>query len=122
MFQGLRTVVYKVDDIEKAKEWYQKMLGLAPYFDEEFYVGFNVGGYELGLDPDMTEVTRGNGHVAYWGVSNAEDAYTSLLEKGAEAHEEPKDVGGGIMVAAVKDPFGNIFGIIENPHFKGETS
>jgi len=120
MFLGLRTVVYKVDDISKAKEWYQKMLGFAPYFDEAFYVGFSVGGYELGLDPDMTDVTRGNNHVAYWGVQNAEDAYASMLEKGAEAHEEPKDVGGGIIVATVKDPFGNIFGMIENPGFKLE--
>jgi lactoylglutathione lyase len=119
MFQGLRTVVYKVDDIKQAKEWYQKMLGQAPYFDEVFYVGFSVGGYELGLDPDMAGVTRGNNHVAYWGVKNAEEAYAAMLEKGAEADEEPKDVGGGIIVASVKDPFGNIFGMIENPHFKG---
>jgi|ERR1041384_7523948 predicted enzyme related to lactoylglutathione lyase len=120
MFKGLRTVVYKVDDIGQAKEWYQKMLGIAPYFDEAFYAGFSVGGYELGLDPDMAGVTRGNNHIAYWGVPNCEDAYASMLEKGAEPHEEPKDVGGGIIVATVKDPFGNIFGIIENPFFKGE--
>lgn len=119
MFQGLRTVVYKVDDIKKAKEWYQKMLGIAPYFDEVFYVGFSIGGYELGLDPDMAGVTRGNNRVAYWGVKNAEEAYSAMLEKGAEGNEAPKDVGGGIIVATVKDPFGNIFGMIENPFFKG---
>lgn len=118
MFQGLRTVVYKVDDLKKAKEWYQKMLGIAPYFDEVFYVGFSVGGYELGLDPDMEGVERGNNHVAYWGVANCEDAYNTMIERGAESDEEPKDVGGGIVVASVKDPFGNIFGMIENPHFK----
>jgi predicted enzyme related to lactoylglutathione lyase len=119
MFQGLRTVVYKVDDIALAREWYVKMLGIEPYFDEPFYVGFTVGGYELGLDPDMSGVTRGNGHVAYWGVSNCEDACSTMVERGAEPHEEPKDVGGGIIVASVRDPFGNIFGMIENPHFKG---
>jgi lactoylglutathione lyase len=108
-----------VDNIAKAKEWYQKMLGIAPYFDEVFYVGFSVGGYELGLDPDMEGVERGNNHVAYWGVKNAEEAYAALLEKGAEGNEEPKDVGGGIIVATVKDPFGNVFGMIENPFFKG---
>jgi predicted enzyme related to lactoylglutathione lyase len=119
MFKGLRTVVYKVDDIEQARAWYKKMLGIDPYFDEAFYVGFSVGGYELGLDSDMTSVTRGNNHVAYWGVDNCEDTWATLMERGAEPHEEPKDVGGGIMVATVKDPFGNIFGMIENPHFKG---
>lgn len=119
MIQGLRTVVYKVDDITQAKSWYSKMLSISPYFDEPFYVGFNVGGYELGLDPDMTGVTRGNNHVAYWGVANCEGAYADMLEKGAEPHEEPNDVGGGIIVASVKDPFGNVFGIIENPFFKG---
>ena len=59
MFQGLRTVIYHVDDLEKAKAWYGKALKIKPYFDKPFYVGFNVGGYELGLDPDMTGVKRG---------------------------------------------------------------
>ena len=53
MFLGLRTVVYKVSDLGRAKAWYTKVLGIEPYFDEPFYVGFNVGGYELGLDPDI---------------------------------------------------------------------
>jgi predicted enzyme related to lactoylglutathione lyase len=119
MIKGIRTVIYKVDDVTKAKEWYQRVLGVAPYFDQPFYVGFNIGGYELGLDPDMTGVTRGNNEVGYWGVDNCEDAYNSMLERGAEAFEEPKDVGGGIIVATVKDPFGNVLGLIENPFFKG---
>lgn len=117
MFLGLRTALYKVDDLEVAKEWYSKVLGIEPYFDEPFYVGYSVGGFELGLDPDMSGVTRGNHHVAYWGVENAESAVERLAELNVEAHESLTEVGQGIKVATFKDPFGNIFGLIENPHF-----
>ena len=119
MFQGLRTAIYHVDDIERAKSWYSSILGIEPYFNEPFYVGFNVGGYELGLQPgENTTDDKAQGTVAYWGVSNAEAALSRVIKLGASKHEEVQDVGGGIKVATVKDPFGNIFGIIENPHFK----
>ena len=120
MFQGLRTVIYHVDDLQKAKEWYSRVLGVRPYFDEPFYVGFNIGGYELGLDPNMKGVTKGSNVVAYWGVKDAKGAYKRVQELGGEKHSDPQDVGGGIIVATVTDPFGNVFGIIENPHFKVE--
>jgi predicted enzyme related to lactoylglutathione lyase len=118
-FLGLRTVVYKVADLTRAKEWYRKATGIDPYFDQPFYVGFNIGGYELGLDPDVEKQQPGaGGATAYWGVSNAEAAYARLLEAGARPHVPLQDVGDGIRVASVLDPFGNVFGIIENPHFK----
>ena len=124
MFLGLRTAAYHVADIEKAKEWYSSILGFAPYFDQPFYVGFNVGGYELGLQPTDADATnkadKADGAVAYWGVADAAAALAMLLKKGATAHEDLQDVGEGIKVAAVKDPFGNIFGVIENPNFKLE--
>src|SRR4051812_40642009 len=117
MFQGLRTAIFKVSDLDKAKAWYSEVLGFAPYFDEPFYVGYSVGGFELGLDPDMTDVARGNNHIAYWGVENAEAACSRLSALDIEPHEPIQEVGGGIKVATFKDPFGNIFGLIENPHF-----
>ena len=121
MFLGLRTVIYYVDDIDKAKEWYTAILGFGPYFDEPFYVGFNVGGYELGLHPGGGDSSgKAAGVVAYWGVENAEAAFARVLELGGSRHEEVQDVGGGIKVASIKDPFGNVFGIIENPNFKLE--
>jgi predicted enzyme related to lactoylglutathione lyase len=118
MLLGLRTVVYHVDDLEKAKEWYTALLGFGPYFDQPFYVGFNVGGYELGLDPDLSKVIKGGGTQAYWGVKDARESYERLLELGARPLMEATNVGEGIVVASVTDPWGNIFGIIENPHFK----
>ena len=117
MILGLRTAMYHVDDLEKAKAWYAQVVGIKPYFDEPFYVGFNVGGYELGLNPDASKVTRGGSTFAYWGVEDVRAEYQRLLELGAKQHEEVQDVGDGILVATVTDPWGNIFGIIENPHF-----
>lgn len=119
MFQGLRTGIYHVSDIERGKQWYSKVLGMEPYFDQPFYVGYNVSGYELGLQPvESASGERSDGAVAYWGVENAEAAFQKLIELGATAHELVRDVGEGIKVATVKDPFGNVLGIIENPHFK----
>ena len=119
MFLGLRTGIYHVSDIAKARDWYSSILGFAPYFDEPFYVGFNVGGYELGLQPSQSESSnKAEGVAAYWGVDDAAAALKHLLEQGATPHEDVQDVGGDIKVATVKDPFGNIFGVIENPHFK----
>src|SRR3982751_652651 len=106
MFLGLRTAVYYVDDVAKARDWYAGVLGVQPYFDEPFYVGFNVGGFELGLHPvEDKPINRGDVAVAYWGVENADDALARLLSAGATKYEDVQDVGGGIKVASVRDPF-----------------
>jgi predicted enzyme related to lactoylglutathione lyase len=118
MFLGLRTAIYHVDDIDKGKHWYSEVLGVKPYFDQPFYVGFNVAGYELGLQPDGDTADKATGSVAYWGVADCAAACRRILELGATIHEPVSDVGEGIKVATVKDPFGNVFGLIENPHFK----
>jgi len=116
-FQGLRTVLYHAPDLEKAKAWYTQVLGAGPYFDQPFYVGFNVSGFELGLDPNSTAAGKG-GSVVYWGVGDAEKAFARLISLGATENAPVQDVGEGIKVAAVLDPFGNVFGIIENPNFQ----
>ena len=115
---GLRTVIYRGPDLARAKDWYTDVLGFPPYFEEPFYVGFNVGGYELGLDPNATGAAEMAGAVAYWGVTNAEEAFRRLLSLGAKECSGLQDVGEGIRVASVIDPFGNTFGIIENPNFR----
>ena len=116
MLLGLRTAIYRTPDLAAGKLWYTKALGFGPYFDQPFYVGFNVGGYELGLLPDATQSTVG----VYWGVKDIAAVHTRLLELGAEPRTEITDVGEGIRAADVLDPFGNVFGIIENPGFKSE--
>jgi len=118
VLQGLRTVIYGVNDLEKAKDWYALVLSQQPYFAEPFYVGFNVGGFELGLDPDVANVKQGNNAVAYWGVADARAAHGRLLGLGARENSPVHDVGGGILVGSVLDPFGNVLGVIQNPHFK----
>lgn len=121
---GLRTVIYRVADLAAAKTWYNKVLGLEPYFDQPFYVGFNVGGFELGLVPfEDSQTVRSadaapGGVTAYWGVHNVQESFDRLLESGAVPHERPQNVGGQIVVATVIDPWGNPFGIIYNPDFK----
>jgi catechol 2,3-dioxygenase-like lactoylglutathione lyase family enzyme len=119
MFQGLRTTIYHVPDLAAAKEWYVSLLGVPPYFDEPFYVGFNVGGFELGLAPCETSDPEGESErtLTYWGVPDADTALDRLLTSGATVREPVTDVGDGIKVASVISPSGNIVGIIENPHF-----
>ena len=116
---GLRTTIYKVSDMEKAKKWYSDFLGFEPYFDEPFYVGFNVAGYELGLQPEEEGegAEKADSVITYWGVENVSESYQALISLGAKPHEEPTEVGGGIIVASLKDPWANIIGLIFNPHF-----
>lgn len=116
MILGMRTVIYGVTDLAKAKEWYSAAFGIEPYFDEPYYVGFNVGGYELGLDPNASSTGAG-GCTAYWGVDNAEETVAHMESIGGTVQSPVNEVGEGIKVAAVLDPFGNHVGIIENPHF-----
>jgi predicted enzyme related to lactoylglutathione lyase len=119
MFLGLRTATYDVKDLAKAKGWYGAVLGIQPHFDEPYFVGFNVGGYELGLVPsEAVGPQRLPAGLAYWGVQDAHAAYKRLLELGATPQAEVQDVGDGILVGAVHDPFGNVLGVIQNPHFK----
>jgi predicted enzyme related to lactoylglutathione lyase len=121
MFLGLRTAVYQVKDIARAKEWYAKVLGVQPYFDQPFYVGFNVNGYELGLVPvEHASAKRTASGIAYWGVADAHAAYKRLLESGATEQEPIQDVGDGVLIGAVHDPFGNVLGVIQNPNFKAQ--
>ena len=119
---GLRTTIYKVNDLQAAKAFYSKAFMTEPYFDESFYVGFNVGGFELGLQPDDTPlVERGDNVVSYWGVNDIHTEFQRFLEMGAIEHEPPMNVGGEIIVATVKDIWGNVIGLIYNPHFSVGT-
>jgi predicted enzyme related to lactoylglutathione lyase len=113
---GLATVIYPVSDLDRAKAWYAEAFGTKPYFDQPFYVGFEIAGYELGLVPDEGRPGP-DGGVAYWRVDEIDAAVARFVKAGAPIVSEAKDVGDGIKVATVADPFGNSIGLIENPHF-----
>jgi len=120
-FRGLRTAKYAARDLAAAKDWYARVLGQAPYFDEPFYVGFSVEGFELGIVPqesDPPPATGQEGGVAYWGVADAGAAAAHLEALGATVVEPVQDVGGGIRIGALRDPFGNFLGVIQNPDFR----
>jgi predicted enzyme related to lactoylglutathione lyase len=115
---GLRTAIYHVPDLARAREWYRRAFEIDPYFDEPFYVGFNIGGYELGLDPNPEAGKPGpGGVVAYWGVKDIDAAVRHFTSAGGVVTHAVQDVGEGIKVATIGDPFGNQIGLIENPHF-----
>ncbi len=117
--QGLRTCIYLVNDLTQATEWYSDAFKVQPYFNEPFYVGFSIGGYELGLQPsEVTANEKNSGSKTYWGVNDVHKEYARLIELGATEHGVPTNVGGEIVVASVLDPWGNLLGIIYNPDFK----
>jgi predicted enzyme related to lactoylglutathione lyase len=114
MTSGMKTVIYPVKDIAAAKQLYGKLLGVAPDMDEAYYVGFGVDGQQVGLDP--------NGHgkgmtgpVGYWHVDDISESLEALLEAGAETQQPINDVGGGRLVATVKDADGNVIGLLQDP-------
>ena len=117
MIAGLATVIYRVTDLARAKAWYSSAFQQAPYFDQPFYVGFSIGGYELGLDPDPSGGNRPRRQRRLL----ARGVYR--LRRGALCRLRRSRCGGraggrrGIKVATVSDPFGNLIGLIENPHF-----
>lgn len=113
---GLRTVIYPAPDLDAAKGWWSDLLGLRPYFDQPFYVGFEVGGYELGLLPDADP---SDGALTYWGVDDVAAAVADAVAVGAQVHTPASDVGDGIVTATVRTPQGTILGLIKNPHFSG---
>jgi predicted enzyme related to lactoylglutathione lyase len=110
MTEGIKTIIYPVTDLVKAKKLYAELLGAEPYADETYYVGFNVEGKDVGLDPNGHSQGM-TGPVVYWQVNDIEQSMKALLDAGAEAQQEAKDVGGGLLIASVKDADGNVIGL-----------
>ncbi|MBI1222987.1 MAG: VOC family protein [Bacteroidetes bacterium] len=121
MILGLRTCIYSVPNLREAIAWYNRAFQVEPYFNESFYAGYSVGGYELGLIPVETETqVKGHPAITYWGVDNVEKEYQHFISLGAKPIEEPTHVGGDIVVASVRDPWGNAIGLIYNPEFEAK--
>jgi predicted enzyme related to lactoylglutathione lyase len=114
MTAGVKTIIYPVKDIAKAKALFTALLGVEPYADEPYYVGFKDAGQDIGLDP--------NGHskglagpVPFWHVDDIQESLAALLGAGAETLQEVQDVGNGRLIASVKDAEGNQIGLIQDP-------
>lgn len=114
-FLGLRTIIYPTQDIAASKRWWADFLGVAPYYDEPYYVGFNVGGYEIGLNPGAEMAL---GAVTYIGVDSIVDGLARAKAHGSTVISGIEDVGEGISITHLVSPTGDRFGLIVNPHFK----
>ena len=114
MNQGIRTVIYPVKDIAQAKTLYSKLLGVEPYADEAYYVGFRVGDQDIGLYPNGHKQGM-TGPVGYFHVSDIQQSLQALVDAGAHVQQEVKDVGGGKLIASVKDADSNIIGLLQFP-------
>ncbi|MFG2089497.1 MULTISPECIES: VOC family protein [unclassified Spirillospora] len=131
MLRGFATISFWADDVEAAKDWYAELLGTQPYFSvpgpdgRAGYYEFRIGDYqhELGLIDNRFRPggadARPGGAVMYWHVDDLEAAVERLLSMGATAHEKitERGEGTGFVTASVVDPFGNILGVMTNPHY-----
>jgi predicted enzyme related to lactoylglutathione lyase len=111
MNTGIHTVIYPVGDIARAKALYQSLLGVEPYVDEPYYVGFRLGDQEFGLDPNGLHQVM----TTYYDVDDIEGLLGRLRESGASQQGEVRDVGGGKLVVTLTDPDGNVFGLSQEP-------
>jgi catechol 2,3-dioxygenase-like lactoylglutathione lyase family enzyme len=112
---GLRTVIYPAPDLTAATQWWSELLGVRPYFEEPFYVGFEQAGYELGLLPTADPA---DGALTYWAVDDVSASMAQAIELGAVEHGPATEVGDGIVTGTVRTPGGAILGLIYNPHFR----
>ena len=110
MNKGIRTVVYPVKNIAKAKALFRVLLGKEPYADDPYYVGFKIGKLDIGLDPNGHK----EGMTVYYEVDDIKTSLQSLLDAGAQQLQEIKDVGGGRLIASAKDADGNIIGLLQD--------
>jgi len=125
--RGLTTIVYQAADLDAATRWYSEFLGIEPYLRRAgFYAEFRLGDYqhELGIIAHeamgmigAAHGTEPGGVVTYWHVDDVDATLQRLYDLGAREHQPPRDFGDGFVGASVIDPFGNVLGIMRNPHY-----
>jgi predicted enzyme related to lactoylglutathione lyase len=108
--EGIKTVIYPASDLARAKAAFSAVLGAAPDMDEPYYVQFTVNGQAIGLDPHGHQ----SGAVVYFHVTDIKGTLQALVEGGAQVDQDVKDVGGGRLIASVKDADGNLIGILQD--------
>ena len=110
MNKGIKTVIYPVKDITKAKTVFRKLLEVEPYADQPYYVGFKIGDQDVGLVPDGHNA----GMTAFYHVDDIKSSLQILLDADAEIIQDVKNVGAGRLIASVKDKDANIIGLVQN--------
>ncbi|MGC9539102.1 VOC family protein [Streptomyces sp. UG1] len=114
MTAGVSTIIYPVKDLDRAKALFGALLGTEPYADEPYYVGYKDAGQDVGLDPNG-HAKGMTGPVPYWHVADIRATRAALLQAGAESLQDVHDVGGGRLIASVKDADGNLLGLLQDP-------
>lgn len=114
MTAGVNTIIYPVKDIARAKALFSALLEVEPYADEPYYVGFKAAYQDVGLDPNG-HAKGMTGPVPYWTVTDIRSRLAALLDAGAELLQDVNDVGGGRLIAFVKDADGNLVGLLQDP-------
>ncbi len=105
MVNNIKLLVYPVKDLEKAKTFFGKFLDTEPYVASAYYVGYRTSEMEVGLDPNSKL-----GPIAYADVDDIASSLEAMTKMGAEVVQDVKDVGGGLLIAQVKDAYGNVVG------------
>ncbi|NUR01859.1 MAG: glyoxalase [Streptomyces sp.] len=114
MTAGLKTIIYPVKDIARAKALFSALLQAEPYADAPYYVGFKDAGQDVGLDPNGH--AKGlTGPVPYWHVDDIRGRLAALVDAGAEVVQDVQDVGNGRLIASLKDTDGNLVGLLQDP-------
>jgi predicted enzyme related to lactoylglutathione lyase len=110
-------IIYPASDVPRTKEFFATLLGVEPYAESGYYVGFRVGAMEIGLVPKAAQGGQ-SGALAYVTVSDINAALATLLAAGAEKMQDVTDVAQGLLVASVKDPNGTAIGLRQFPSQK----
>ena len=113
MSNSVKTIIYPVTELHDAKRAFTAVLGVEPVMDEPYYVGFDVDGQDIGLDPNGHSKGM-TGPTAYIHVGDIKQSLQDLLDNGAEAQTDPQDVGGGRLIATVTLD-GNVVGLLQDP-------
>ncbi len=123
--RGIATVNIWAADHSKAVSWYSELLKVKPYFERPGYAEFRVGDYETEVGiidssyaPYLAFPDKPAGAVIYWQVDDVQAMFSKLLTMNSTELEAPKDRGNGFTTATVVDPFGNMLGIMQNPHYQ----
>ncbi len=102
MRSGLKSIIYPVRDLQGAKATFNTLLNATPLMDTPYYVGYDVDGVDVGLDPNG-HAQGMSGPISYFFVADIAAAIEALTASGATPEQPVRDADGnviGLMQAA----------------------